>query len=190
MERNDTASMILDVAQQLLQTRGYNGFSIKDVASRLQIRTSSLHYHFPTKADLCRALIARHRQRVSLALQEVDRQATDARKKLGQFIALFQSTIEAGNRMCPFGMLASDADTLEPVNCEELRASFDDLENWLSRVLLEGRKAGVLRFTESARKEARLVLSTLEGAMLVARTYHDPLRFAAVAHCLLAKFYE
>src|SRR3954469_17970905 len=108
MQMNDTRSAILDVAQELLQTRGFNAFSIKDLAERVQIRTSSVHYYFPTKADLCRALISRHRQRVAGVLAEIDQQVADPRRKLERFASVFQGTIEVGNRMCPFGMLAAD----------------------------------------------------------------------------------
>jgi len=187
MQINETMSAILDVAQDLLQTRGYNGFSIKDLAHRVDIRTSSIHYYFPTKADLCRALISRHRQRVACVLAEIDEQSRDPRTKLERFAYIFQSTIEVGNRMCPYGMLAADSETLDPQNCAELRASFDDLEHWLRRVLLEGRKAGAIAYAGSAQQEARFVLSTLEGAMLVARTYEDPARFGVVARRLLGK---
>jgi len=187
MLMNQTMSTILDVAQELVQTRGYNAFSIKDIANRVEMRTSSIHYYFPTKADLCRALISRHRQRVADVLAGIDQKVGDPRTKLERFAYVFQSTIEAGNRMCPFGMLAADSDTLEPESCEELRASFDDLENWLKRVLLEGRKAGVIAFAGSAQHEARFILSTLEGAMLVARTYKDPGRFEVVARRLLGR---
>src|SRR3954466_5782059 len=123
MQTTDTRTVILDTAQELLQTRGFNAFSIKDLAERVQIRTSSIHYYFPTKADLCRALISRHRERVVGVLAEIDRQVADSRKKLERFVAVFQGTIEAGNRMCPFGMLAAESDTLEPESCEELRES-------------------------------------------------------------------
>ena len=141
MEIKETRSSILDVAQELLQTRGFNAFSIKDLADRVGIRTSSIHYYFPTKADLCRALISRHRLRVVGVLGEIDHQTKDPRKKLEQFVALFQGTIEAGNRMCLFGMFAAESETLEPANCAELRESFDDLENWLKHVLVEANKA-------------------------------------------------
>jgi TetR/AcrR family transcriptional repressor of nem operon len=187
MQVTDTRTAILDAAQELLQTRGFNAFSIKDLAERVQIRTSSIHYHFPTKADLCRALISRHRDRVAGVLAEIDQQVADPKKKLQRFSSLFRGTIQAGNRMCPFGMLAADSETLESGSCEELRESFNDLESWLRRVLLDGRKTGVLAYAGSAMHEARLVLSTLEGALLVARTYADPTRFEAVANCLFEK---
>ena len=47
-----TASRILDVAERLAQTQGYNGFSYADIAAELGITKASLHYHFASKADL------------------------------------------------------------------------------------------------------------------------------------------
>ena len=47
-----TAERILDVAEALVQSRGFNGFSYADVAEELQITKAGLHYHFPGKAEL------------------------------------------------------------------------------------------------------------------------------------------
>jgi AcrR family transcriptional regulator len=56
----DTAQRILDIATQLVQTRGFNGFSYADVAAQLQVTKASLHYHFASKAELGRRLIERY----------------------------------------------------------------------------------------------------------------------------------
>ena len=45
-----TAEQILDVAEGLVQTRGFNSFSYADIAKQLGITTASLHYHFGSKA--------------------------------------------------------------------------------------------------------------------------------------------
>ena len=62
-EAADTRSRILDVAERLVQTRGFNGFSYADIAAELQISKASLHYHFPSKAELGEALIGRYAAR-------------------------------------------------------------------------------------------------------------------------------
>ena len=54
----DTSTRILDVAERLVQVRGFNGFSYADVAGELNITKASLHYHFAGKAELGEALIA------------------------------------------------------------------------------------------------------------------------------------
>ena len=63
---------------------------------------------------------------------------------------------------------------------------FDDNEVWLARVLEAGKEAGTIRFAGPARSVARTLIGGLEGAMLVARPYHDLKRFRDAAELLIA----
>ena len=40
---------LLDVAQELIQTRGFNGFSFRDIATHVRLRAPSIHHHLPSK---------------------------------------------------------------------------------------------------------------------------------------------
>jgi len=51
-----TSQQILDIAQRLVQTRGFNAFSYADIASELKVSKASLHYHFASKANEAEAL--------------------------------------------------------------------------------------------------------------------------------------
>jgi TetR/AcrR family transcriptional repressor of nem operon len=55
-----TPTRILDIAEELVQLRGFNGFSYADIASALNVTKASLHYHFAGKAELGEALIGRY----------------------------------------------------------------------------------------------------------------------------------
>ncbi|MFO0957897.1 MAG: TetR/AcrR family transcriptional regulator [Isosphaeraceae bacterium] len=182
-----TQDLVLDVAQELIQTRGYNAFSFRDVSDRVGIKTASIHYHFPTKTDLGRALIARQRRDVAAAFEGIDREETDPGRKLSRYASIFRDTLEVGNRMCLCGMLSADVTTLEPSIVGDLREAFGDHEAWLQKVLDGGRAAGLLEFPGSPGDEARLILSALEGAMLLARTFGEPRRFDAAADILIAR---
>jgi TetR/AcrR family transcriptional regulator, transcriptional repressor for nem operon len=187
MPNTETRDAALNVAQELLQTRGLNAFSFRDVAERVRIKAASIHYYFPTKAELCRALIARQRADVKVSLDRIDSDERDANQKLARYVSVFRATLEVGNRMCLCGMLAADVTTLDTSVVEDLRRSFEDHEGWLKGVLDEGKNSGSLRFDASPRDEARLLLSSLEGAMLIARTFEDLRRFETSARHLLAK---
>jgi TetR/AcrR family transcriptional repressor of nem operon len=176
---------ILDVAVQLAQTRGFNGFSYADIAEKLVVTKASLHYHFPSKADLGRSLIERYRAAFGDALARIDRQAPAARERLRRYVGLYD-TVLRDDRMCLCGMLAAEYATLPEAMQDELRRFFDENEVWLGRVLEEGRKAGELAFRGPAKQRARVMLGALEGAMLVARTYRDDRRFASAAKQVLA----
>ena len=187
MPSNETRSTVLDVAQEFLQTRGYNAFSFRDLADRVRIKTASIHYYFPTKAELCRALITRQREQVAGALAAIDAMGLDACGKLERYADVFSGTLAAGNRMCLCGMLAADYATLEPDIVRDLRLSLIDHEIWLADVLEAGQAAGLLQFEGLARDEARALLAALEGSMLLARAYEEPERFTQAARRLLTK---
>ncbi|MDB5093950.1 MAG: regulatory protein TetR [Candidatus Eremiobacteraeota bacterium] len=176
---------ILDVAEQCAQTRGFNGFSYADVAEKLLCTKASLHYHFPSKADLGRALIERYHRVFMQALEAIDRQAHDAREKLRRYAGLYDSVMR-NDRMCLCGMFAAEFATLPAPMQDELRLFFDANEVWLAVVLQDGRRAGELAFLGSAKQRARSVLGALEGAMLVARAYGDGRRFQSAAKQVLA----
>jgi TetR/AcrR family transcriptional repressor of nem operon len=65
-----------------LQTRGCNGFSYADIATELAVTTASLHYHFPSKAELGETLIARYAERFAAALDAIERSRLPARAQL------------------------------------------------------------------------------------------------------------
>ena len=90
--------------------------------------------------------------------------------------------------MCLCGILAAEYQTLpEPMQNAVVRF-FDANEAWLERVLPQGREDGTLLFSGPGREAARLIVSGVEGAMLVARPYGDVARFQAAADRLLASF--
>ncbi|HEV7679746.1 MAG TPA: TetR/AcrR family transcriptional regulator [Candidatus Dormibacteraeota bacterium] len=179
-----TAERILDVAERLVQSRGYNGFSYADVAAELNVSKPSLHYHFSGKAELGEALVTRYATRFAAALQAIDEAGEDAPTRLNRYASLYADVLDQ-DRMCLCGMLAADDETLPRAMREAVMRFFDDNETWLARVLQDGVARGLLRYEGSAADEARLLLSALEGAMLVARPYRDPARFREAARRLL-----
>jgi TetR/AcrR family transcriptional regulator, transcriptional repressor for nem operon len=179
------ATAILDVAEQLAQTKGYNGFSYADIAVQLGVTKASLHYHFPSKAELGCALIERYQTVFSSALEAIDQSAREPGKKLRLYVGLYDSVVR-NDRMCLCGMLAAEYATLPKPMQDGLRDFFEANELWLRGVLKDGARTGHFIFKESANDRARVLLGALEGAMLVARSYGDPGRFKAAADCLLA----
>jgi TetR/AcrR family transcriptional repressor of nem operon len=179
-----TASRILDVAERLAQIRGFNGFSYADVASELAISKASLHYHFPGKAELGRALIERYAARFAEALRAIDRGGGDAGEKLGAYARIYADVLR-DRRMCLCGMLAAEYDTLPEPMREAIIRFFDESETWLTRVLEQGARDGTLRLPGSATDAARALVSGLEGALLIARPYGDVNRFETAAAQML-----
>ena len=181
----DTAQRILDIAERLVQTRGYNGFSYADIAEAMQVTKASLHYHFRSKADLGTELIERYERNFLAALDRIDAEAKDSAEKLRRYSAIYGDVMRA-NRMCLCGMLAAEFGTLPKPMKEYMRHFFEANERWLVEVLQQGKKEKSLKFTGAPADIAQTLIGALEGAMMIARSYADPKRFDAVSNKLLA----
>jgi TetR/AcrR family transcriptional regulator, transcriptional repressor for nem operon len=180
-----TSERILDIAERLVQTRGFNNFSYADVAKELGITTASMHYHFRGKAELGRALVTRYAERFGEALNRIDRDIPDARAKLQAYADLYAGVLE-GKRMCMCGILAAEYQTLPKPMRRAVTGFFDENQRWLVDVLKQGQTDKTLTYTGSPDDVAQSILSTLEGAMLLTRSYGDSARFNSTAHQLLA----
>jgi TetR/AcrR family transcriptional repressor of nem operon len=179
-----TRARILDVAERLLQDRGYNGFSYATVAAELQITKPALHYHFASKAELGEALVARYTARFNQARAAIDIALTAPLAKLEGYAELYLDVLRQG-RMCLCGVLAAEYQTLPQPMQVGVTAFFDRNEDWLHNVLDQGRDDDSLQFSGSARDAAHVIISCLEGAMLLARPHGGIEGFNAAAANLL-----
>jgi TetR/AcrR family transcriptional regulator, transcriptional repressor for nem operon len=180
-----TRSRILDIGERLVQVRGFNGFSYADVATELSVTKASLHYHFPSKADLGEAIITRYAERFADALAAIDAEVAAAPAKLAAYADLYAQVLR-DERMCLCGMLAAEYETIpSPIRGSVVRF-LDDNEAWLAVVLEQGRHDGSLSFVGSAAVLARSIVGGLEGALLIARPYRAVERFETAAAQLLA----
>jgi TetR/AcrR family transcriptional repressor of nem operon len=180
-----TRSRILDIGERLVQVRGFNGFSYADVAAELSVTKASLHYHFPSKADLGEAIVARYAERFAAALASIDATAARAPAKLAAYADLYAEVLR-DERMCLCGMLAAEYETIpSPIRAAVVRF-LDDNEAWLTAVLEQGRREGSLSLDGSTPVLATSIVGGLEGALLVARPYRAVERFETAAAQLLA----
>lgn len=179
-----TAERILDVAEALAQTRGYNGFSYADIAAEIGVTKASLHYHFPSKATLGLALVTRYSARFFAALDEIAASAMPAPQKLRAYADLYESVL-VRDRLCLCGMFAAEIATLPAPVQQAVRDFFDTNERWVTTIFAEGGQSGVLVFNGQPVDAARALAAALDGAMLVARSFGDPSRFTSVVEYVL-----
>jgi len=88
--------------------------------------------------------------------------------------------------MCLCGILAAEYETLPTGMQGRVAEFFEKNEEWLAHVLQQGRDDGTLSFPGTPLEEARSIVSGLEGAMLIARSFGNIRRFQSVASHLLA----
>ena len=181
-----TAARVMDVAEALIQQRGYSGFSFDDVARAVGIRKASVHHHFRTKSDLVTALAWRYTERFELALAAIDVARHDPVARLKAYVQLFAATYAQERRLCGCGMLGGEADAL-PAEINEAVAGFFQLNLiWLAAAFRDALVSAQLVSKQRPNALAELMLSTLEGAMVVGRGSLKAGGPAAVGKTLLA----
>ena len=182
-DKTETREAILDIAERLVQNHGFNGFSYGDVSTELGITTAALHYHFHGKASSAKPF-ARYAARFGGALASIDARDEPASSKLQDYADLYLSVLR-DERMCLCGMLTASTGLFRLACRGPLSgSSTTTMPGWG----VYSRQAALrsLEFTGSAEAAAQMIVSTLEGAMLVARPYNDAARFEAAASLLMS----
>lgn len=160
-------SEILSHARQLLYKRGFNAFSHRDLADLVGVKSSSVHYYFPTKQDIGLALITEYRDELAEFFAALE--PLPVLERLQRFCELF-IPIDDNGGWCLAGMLASDLDSLEAPLRHELRRFFDLAEGWLAKQALLLRPE--LSFDEALTR-GKYGMAILEGALLLALAQDD-----------------
>lgn len=169
---NDTAHKILDVAERYTQTQGFNAFSYKDLQEEVGVKTSTMHYYFPTKQDLGAALVERYTTRFIDKLDDIGEQSIKAPKKLRLMMGMFVD-VASYDFVCLCGMLASDMLSLTQQGREGLRYFFKESERWTARVIKQGIQHGDFANKVEPEEAAMQIVALMQGALLLARVKHD-----------------
>lgn len=156
-----TVDAIMDATERRIREAGYNGFSFREIAADVGVKSASIHYHFPTKSALAAAVARRYNTRVV--------EAANAAVAAGQDVVqawkeVFRRALDDGAKMCLCGSLGAAVGDLSPDVAHEVRRFFEaGIASLVSGGLTEGR--------------ATQVLATLEGAILMASAQRDPAIF-------------
>lgn len=181
-----TVDKIIGSALVMVQQRGFSGFSFRDIATEIGIKTASIHYHFPTKPDLARAILNEVRTGFQLELNRIDREFNDSQEKLKAFIRIFDATFGDGDRLCPFCMVACAQDGVPNYVTQEVRAFWSTGEQWVAAQISAGQLTGVFNSAVSPVTSGRVLVAMLEGAMVTARAFNEKDRLEIAADWFLA----
>jgi TetR/AcrR family transcriptional regulator, transcriptional repressor for nem operon len=154
----DMTAAILNSAERRIRVGGFNGFSFREIAADVGVKSSSVHYHFPTKEQLAAAVIRRYTAHVA---KLIDEGSADGADPLMVWTRAFRSTVHSKNRMCPAAVLGAGALDLPPEVALEVKAFFKMCLDKLSA-------AGM------AKNAATRFLSTITGALVIANALGEP----------------
>jgi TetR/AcrR family transcriptional repressor of nem operon len=167
---SDKKQEVMMAARLMVQANGYNALSFRDLAEAVGVKSSSIHYYFPTKGDLGAALARQYTEEFLTYLDGVLEQGVDWKLCVAKYAEVFRDTLLRENRMCMVGILAAERPSLAPEVRVEVERFTELIVGWLTRVLAIGKP----KMEPVALKAwAFGIFSAIEGAQLVARGCDD-----------------
>ncbi|WP_234804713.1 TetR/AcrR family transcriptional regulator [Sinorhizobium americanum] len=88
----------MDAAEERIRRTGYSGFSFREIAADVGVKSASVHYHFPTKEKLAAAVARRYTDRF---LEAVDHQLAGGEDIVEAWRQVFRVALQRDGRMCP-----------------------------------------------------------------------------------------
>lgn len=170
MEQTTVREQLLEQAITLIMLHGYNGFSYGDLSRLVGVKTSSIHYYFPSKNDLIFEAVNRYAAQVADQLRAIDA-GLPADVKLSRFATMFGKTLGDGDRICLCLMLSADFSSLPNDIRQAIQAFFKTNENWLAVVLAQGADERTLRFNGPPENAARALFAAFQGSVLTSRLF-------------------
>lgn len=154
---NAMAESIMDAAERRIRLGGFNGFSFREVAADVGVKSSSVHYHFPTKERLAAAVVHRYTREVA---EIIDKELATGADPIRVWTRAFRGTLHSEEKMCPCAVLGAGSLDLPPEVAVEVKGFF---QMCLDKLVGAGLSKG----------GAAEVLSTITGALVVANALND-----------------
>ncbi|HEY2876479.1 MAG TPA: TetR/AcrR family transcriptional regulator [Reyranella sp.] len=158
---SDMKTAILDAAERRMQAGGFGGFSFREIAADVGIKSSSVHYHFPTKEALAAAVIRRWGERT---FTRIDQELAKDPDPVRVWTKAFRRTAHSEAHMCPCAVLGASAQGLPEEVAGEVKDFFGKCHVKLANQGLTPGKAAEF-------------LSTITGALLLANALRDPAQY-------------
>ncbi|MFT5233906.1 MAG: TetR/AcrR family transcriptional repressor of nem operon [Candidatus Krumholzibacteriia bacterium] len=168
METADITLQVLETAQDLVQLRGYHGFSLDDIAERLGIPTADVHAHFESKTALGVALMGLYEESLTGILAEFAGREGGQREKLAYYINLYRQT-ENNSAICACGSLAADFTTLAGRLQDRIQEYFENTEKWIAETIQVGLDSQEFELVGSVDEATADLLSALQGGLILSR---------------------
>lgn len=164
----ETRNAILRLAQQLIEQRGYNTFSYRDISTQLGIKNAAIHYYFKCKADLGEAVIENYRQAFAEWSKEVEEASDNAWNWLNAYFNVY-AEILSGETLSIFsnGVLSAEFQSLPECLQERIRLMLRERYDWLIRTMRLGRERDQLHFSGTPETKALEIAAATQGALQI-----------------------
>lgn len=161
---------LLKVAEDKVRLGGYDNFSFRELAAEVGIKSASVHYHFPTKADLGAELAHQYTDNFLTALGDPLVIQSEGKNPIDVYTQFFRHALLTDNKMCLCGLLGAQGESLPDKVRNEVKRFFTKNIAWL-------KEAHEVNGESNPKQAAITTVSLLEGAMMISKALDDSSHF-------------
>lgn len=151
---------ILVLANRELQEKGVSSLSFRELAARLGIKSSSVHYYFPQKDDLIEEVARNYSATMFTVMKEKTSLLAPGRARLLKLFDLIAENLDT--RQCTAGILAAESAQISDAAKKIIADFFTALGDWIRREI-----EAVGKTERESRMLATVILSSIEGSLMI-----------------------
>jgi TetR/AcrR family transcriptional repressor of nem operon len=166
---------LIRIATDTVQRAGVHSITMRDLGSTAGIRSSSVMYHFENKNGLLQQISSSYLHNFFEQLEKIKTTIDNPGERLQSLVDLFDESLNT-KKMCLCGMMAAEFANLDNKSQVTIKLFFTRLEEWVATQLLDAK---------ANPGSAPLIVSSLEGAMLLDRMDNDSVRLKTVREWII-----
>jgi TetR/AcrR family transcriptional repressor of nem operon len=174
MTQAETRERLVDAARRLFWEQGYAATGVAQILDTAKARSGSLYYFFPTKEDLLLAVLEQYTGLLEPAVvRPVFERVRDPIERIFGILDGYRKQLLATKYQhgCPIGNLALEVANDLPAARKLVARNFSAWRQVIEQCLADS--AGRLPAAVDREQLGLFVLTTMEGAVMLARTYHS-----------------
>lgn len=174
---------ILDAAERHMRSGGFDAVSFRELASEVGIKSASVHYHFPQKADLGEAVVHRYTEHVLAALGAPDDPSESIKVRIERLCAVYRSALLDDGLVCLCCVLGAEQLRLPNQVADAVGAFFTKVLAWTNLAL----SAKDISGNTGNGQDAAHIIASLQGAMILALATKRPELFTDTASRIIER---
>ena len=168
---------VIDSAQALFHLNGFQNTSIDDILEQTGVTKSNLYYHFKSKEELGLLILEKRidEYETKYLSDTLGNSSLSPEKRLKNYykkVTAYHKNLDCKSG-CPFGNLALEMSDINEKFRLRLSEFFYHWQKIIELCIDEGIKLEEFRNDISAKSISRLIISHLEGAILMTKTHRS-----------------
>src|SRR5215468_4995683 len=165
-----TRREIIEKAAPIFNQKGFEGASLSDLMKATGLEKGGIYRHFESKEQLAEEAFgyawSLAFQRRMAGLEAIPNSVDRLKQVVRNFLERREGLVPGG---CPLLNTAVESDDGNPVLRNKAKRAMNGLLTRLESIVIEGKESGEIRPAMEANELAMLIVSTMEGSLMINR---------------------